>query len=107
MRFLISVIDDTAGLATDNEMAAIDEFNDRLQADGRWVFACGLSDPSASTVIDNRGGAGIVSDGPLIDSPEHVSGFWIIDASDRDSAFALATEGSHACNRKVELRALL
>lgn len=107
MRFLISVIDDTAGLATDDEMAAIDEFNDRLQADGNWIFACGLSDPSTATVIDNRGGAGIATDGPLIDSPEHVSGFWIIDAADRESAFALATEGSHACNRKVELRALL
>lgn len=106
MRFLISVIDDTAGLASDDEMAAIDAFNDRLQADGHWVFACGLTDPSSATVIDNRAGAGKVTDGPLIDTPEHVSGFWIITAADRDEALALATEGSKACNRKVEVRAL-
>lgn len=107
MKYLISVIDDTAGLATRDEMTAIDTFNDRLLADGHWVFACGLADPAASTVIDNRKGAGILTAGPLIDSTEHMSGFWIITAPDGDSALNLATEGSNACNRKVELRALL
>lgn len=106
MKFLISVIDDTTGLATDDEMASIDEFNDRLQAEGHWVFACGLTDPGDATVIDNRAGAVKVTKGPLIDSPEHVSGFWIITAPNSDSALELAAEGSRACNRKVELRAL-
>jgi hypothetical protein len=36
MQFLVSVIDDTAGLATAEEQAAIDVFNDRLQAEGHW-----------------------------------------------------------------------
>ena len=106
MKFLISVINDTAGLATHDEMAAIDTFNDRLQNEGHWVFACGLTDPSAAMVIDNRRGAGIVTDGPLIDSKEHVSGFWIITAPAADLALELAMEGSNACNRKVELRTL-
>jgi hypothetical protein len=39
MQYLVSVIDDTAGLATEDEMAAINVFNDRLQAEGHWVFA--------------------------------------------------------------------
>ena len=43
MQYLVSVIDDTAGLATPDEMAAIDVFNDRLQAEGHWVFAGGLA----------------------------------------------------------------
>jgi len=30
MQYLVSVIDDTAGLATPSEMAAINAFNDRL-----------------------------------------------------------------------------
>jgi len=37
MRYLVSVIDDTAGLATPDEMAAINAFNDRLKAEGHWV----------------------------------------------------------------------
>jgi hypothetical protein len=43
MRYLVSVIHDAAGLATPDEMAAIDVFNDRLDAEGHWVFAGGLS----------------------------------------------------------------
>ena len=45
MQYLVSVIDDTAGLATPDEMAVIDVFNDRLKAQGHWVFAGGLGDP--------------------------------------------------------------
>ncbi len=47
-----------AGLATPDEMAATDAFNDRLQAEGHWVFGGGLGAPSTATVIDNRGGGG-------------------------------------------------
>ena len=32
MQYLVSVIDDQTGSATPDEMAAIDAFNDRLQA---------------------------------------------------------------------------
>ena len=58
MQYLVSVIDDGTGLATPDEMAAIDAFNDRLRAEGHWVFAGGLGSPSPATVIDNRGGRG-------------------------------------------------
>jgi hypothetical protein len=42
MQYLVSVIFEGDGLATPDEMAAIDEFNDRIRADGHWVFAAGL-----------------------------------------------------------------
>jgi len=58
-------------------------------------------------VIDNRAEAAIVTDGPFVETKEWVSGFWIIDAPDRDTAVALATEGSKACNRRVEVRSFL
>jgi hypothetical protein len=53
MQYLVSVIDDTAGLATSDEMAAINAFNEK--AEGHWVFAGGLAAPSTATVIDNLG----------------------------------------------------
>jgi hypothetical protein len=107
MQYLLSVIDDTTGLATPDEMAAIDVFNDRLQAEGRWVFAGGLAAPSSATVIDNRGGEALFTDGPFLESKEYLAGFWIIEAADLDLALKLATEGSKACNRKVEVRPFL
>jgi hypothetical protein len=58
-------------------------------------------------VIDNRGAEAVVTDGPFLESKEHVAGFWIIEAADLDVALKLAAEGSKACNRKVEVRPLL
>jgi hypothetical protein len=104
MQYLVSVIDDTTGLATPDEMAAIDVFNDRLMAEGYWVFAGGLAAPSSATVIDNRGEEALFTDGPFLESKEYLAGFWIIEAADLDVALRLATEGSKACNRKVEVR---
>jgi hypothetical protein len=107
MQYLVSVIDDTAGLATPDEDAAIDVFNERLQAEGHWVFAGGLAAPSSATVIDNRGAEPIFTDGPFVESKEHVAGFWIMEAADLDVALKLAAEGSKACNRKIEVRPIL
>ena len=107
MQYLVSVIDDTAGLATRDEMAAIDVFNDRLKAEDYWVFAGGLAAPSSATVIDNRGEEAMFTDGPFVESKEYLAGFWIIEAADLDVALKLAAEGSKACNRKIEVRPFL
>jgi hypothetical protein len=107
MQYLVSVIDDTAGLATPDEDAAIDTFNERLKAEGHWVFAGGLGAPISATVIDNRGEEAMFTDGPFLESKEHLAGFWIIEAADLDVALKLAAEGSKACNRKIELRPFL
>jgi len=107
MQYLVSVIHDQPGLATPDEMAAIDAFNDRLQAEGHWVFAGGLASPSAATVVDNRDGEAVFIDGPFVESKEFLAGFWILEAPDLDVALKLATEGSRACNRRIEVRPFL
>ena len=107
MQYLVSVIFDRDGLATEDEQAAIDVFNDRLVAEGHWVFAGGLAAPSAATVIDNRGEQAVFSDGPFVESKEYLAGFWIIEVADLDVALKLAAEGSKACNRKIEVRPFL
>jgi len=108
MQYMVSVIDDDdAGRATDEEMAAITTFNKGLQADGYWVFAGGLGSNSDATVIDNRNGEALITDGPFLESKEHLAGFWIMEAPDLDVALKLATEASKVCNRKVEVRPVL
>ena len=107
MKYLVSVITDSAELATPEERAAIDVFNDRLQAEGHWVFAGGLAGPSSATVIDNRGDEAMFTDGPFLESKEYLAGFWIMEAADLDVALKLAAEGSKACNRKLEVRPFL
>jgi hypothetical protein len=107
MQYLVSVIDDTDGRASEDEQSAIDEFNEQLQADGYWVFAGGLGAPTNATVVDNRNGQVLFTDGPFVESKEHLAGFWILDAPDLDVALDLAARGSKACNRKIEVRPFL
>lgn len=107
MKFIIFVIDDQTDKAGADEMAAIDEFNKMLQANNHWITAAGINHGAAATVLDNRGGAGIIQVGSLYDDAEHYSGFWLIEAADREEALKLAAAGSRACNRKVELRPYL
>ncbi|MBY8874578.1 YciI family protein [Micromonospora sp. PLK6-60] len=106
-QYLMSVLADTTGLATAEEMAAIDVFNEQLQADGHWVFAGGLAAPDTATVVDARHGEPVFTDGPYLESKEHIAGFWIVEAPDLDVALRLAAGGSKSCNRRVELRPLL
>ncbi|MEU5531366.1 YciI family protein [Micromonospora chersina] len=106
-QYLMSVLTDTVDLATDEEMAAIDIFNEQLRADGHWVFAGGLASPASSTVVDGRDGEPVFTDGPYVESKEHVIGFWIIEAPHLDVALRLAASGSKHCNRRVELRPFL
>jgi len=106
-QYLLSVLFDSNDLATEEEQAAIDVFNERLQTDGHWVFAGGLASPSTATVVDARGGEPVFTDGPYVESKEHMVGFWIIDAPHLDVALRLAAEGSKACNRRIELRPIL
>jgi hypothetical protein len=107
MQYMVSVIADRANSGTEEEMVAIDAFNRQVQADGHWVFAGGLAGPETATVIDNRGGQALFTDGPFVESKEFLAGFWVFEAPDLDVALRLATAGSRACNRRVEVRPFL
>jgi hypothetical protein len=84
--------------------AATAAFNDKLRADGYWVFAGGLESASTATVVDGQGETPVITDGPYLETKEVIGGFWIIDAPDLDVALKLAAEGSKACRGKVEVR---
>ena len=108
MRFIIFVIDSQPnGSASSDEMVAIDAFNDSLQKNGHWITAAGINASIKAISIDNRGGLNQVKRGHSLQGDEYFSGFWIIEAADEDEAVHLASEGSKACNRKVEVRAYL
>ena len=79
-------------------------FNDKLEREGHFVFANGLANASTATVVDGRGTAPVLTDGPYLESKEYIGGFWVIEAPDLDIALALATEASKACRGKVEVR---
>jgi hypothetical protein len=104
MRFLVSVIDDKADPGSTDRLPAISAFNERLVADGYWVFAGGLADTEDATVIDNRGEQPLFTDGPFVESKEYLAGVWVWEVPDLEVARRLAAEASKVCDRKIELR---
>lgn len=93
--------------ATAEEAAAINVFNEMIEASGQRIFAAGIAGPDTSMVFDNRRGVGLVSAGSIGVSKEFMAGFWIIEAENFDAANVLAAEASFACNRRIEVRPLL
>ena len=79
-------------------------FNDKLQADGYWVFGGGLEPATTATVVDGQGETPVMTDGPYLETKEAIGGFWVIEAPDLDVALKLAAEGSKSCRGKVEVR---
>jgi hypothetical protein len=84
--------------------AATGTFNEKLQAEGVWVFAGGLQTHDATTTVDNTGAEAIITDGPFAETKEYLGGFWIIEAPDLDAALKWAAEGSKACGNRVQVR---
>ena len=107
-QYMLAVHDDGSDPYEPDELQTVydtvDQFNQQLQADGYWVFGGGLQPIDASTTIDATGDEVITTDGPHIESKEHLGGFWIIEAPDLDVAKRLAAEASAACRGPVEVR---
>ena len=83
---------------------AVDAFNQRIIADGMWVFGGGLERIESATTVDGTGADAIVTDGPFVETKEYLGGFWVIEAPDLAAAHTLAAEASNACQGKVEVR---
>lgn len=90
--------------AMEAAFAATGAFNETLREQGYWVFAGGLAPGTTATVVDGRGEAPVMTDGPCLETKEVIGGFWIIEVPDLDVALALAAAGSKACGGTVEVR---
>ena len=109
-QYLMSVHGDEADFAnlTPDDMQRmfrqVDAYNNELQAAGRWVFGGGLQPATTATVVRTDGGETTLTDGPYLETKEHIGGFWVITAADLDAALRWAAEGSKACQGRVEVR---
>jgi len=93
---------------TDATIEAIHALNRDMIAAGARKLACGLSPAgSARSLRPQPGGKVLVTDGPYIESKEHIGGFWILEAADIDEALAWARKGAIACGASAEVRELL
>ena len=84
----------------------ISALNREMMAAGVRVFAGGLAPVrQAMSVRRKADGAVFTSDGPYIETKEHIGGFWILECADMDAALAWGRKAAVACRAPVEVRA--
>ena len=70
----------------------------------RWRSAIG---GHAKSLRKQPGGEVIITDGPYLETKEHIGGFWILDAANMDEAVAWGRKAVVACRASVEVREFL
>lgn len=84
--------------------ADVEAFNKTVRERDAWVFAGGLHPPASATVVHERDGEFLLTDGPFSEAKEHIGGFWVIKAPDLDAALDWAKKATVACRAPVEVR---
>jgi hypothetical protein len=86
----------------------IHKLNEEMDAAGARVFAGGLSAASnAKSLRAQPDGKVLITDGPYLETKEHIGGFWILEAANLDEALAWGRKAVIACRAPVEVRELL
>ena len=90
---------------TEAMMEEIHALNREMIAAGVRKFACGIAPArNAKTLQRQPDGKVLVTDGPYLETKEHVGGFWILQAADLDEAIAWGRKAAVACRAPVEVR---
>lgn len=83
----------------------IDALNEEMIAAGARLFAGGLRPASsAKSLRAQPGGKVVITDGPYLETKEHIGGFWILEAANLDEALAWGRKAVVACRAPVEVR---
>ena len=83
----------------------IDTLNEEMDAAGARIFAGGLLPASsAKSLRAQPDGKVLITDGPYLETKEHIGGFWILEAADLNEALAWGRKAAVACRAPVEVR---
>jgi hypothetical protein len=83
------------------EMRALEE---AMKAAGAWLFSGRLTEPDMATVVRVSAGDALTTDGPFVESKEHLAGFYIVEADDLDAALGWATKTAAIIGKPIEVR---
>jgi hypothetical protein len=86
-------------------MRDIHALNREMVAAGVRVFVGGLTAASeARSLRAQPDGKVLVTDGPYLETKEHIGGFWVLEAANLDEALAWGRKAVIACRAPVEVR---
>jgi hypothetical protein len=83
----------------------IDMLNAEMNASGIVVFVGGMDVARNAKSIRVKGGHPVVSDGPYLETKEHIGGFWVLTLPSIEEAVEWGKKAAVACRAPVEVRA--
>jgi hypothetical protein len=86
---------------SDQQLGALER---ELKSAGAWVVSGRLHDPATATVVRMADGEVLTTDGPFVESKEHLGGFYVIQAEDLDAALGWASRITGAIKVPIEVR---
>jgi hypothetical protein len=110
-RYMLSVHSDeraTRAPVTDEDMRRsfeqLGSIEEEMKSTGTWVFSGKLHESATATVVRVNGGELLTTDGPFVESREHLGGFYIIEAADLDAALGWAAKVTGVIGAPIEVR---
>jgi hypothetical protein len=83
----------------------IDALNEEMKAARIRVFVGGLQPAGSAVSLRSKPGGGVlITDGPYLETKEHMGGFWVLEAADLEEALAWGRKAAVACRAPVEVR---
>jgi hypothetical protein len=75
-----------------------------MKAAGILIFTGGLDDAAPVFSVDASSGAPLFTDGPFVETKEHIGGFAVVDVADEEAARLWAGKIAVACGWPQEVR---
>lgn len=106
--YLIAFNDDWVPDLTDEQFAAcgarVRELREEMRAAGVLIFTGGVDTDAPAFSVDAVDGEPVFSDGPFVETKEHLGGFALVDVEDDDAARHWAGKIAVACGWPQEVR---
>jgi hypothetical protein len=85
-------------------LARVNAFTDECARRGVSIAGHPLRSETTATTVSVRGGRTLVTDGPFIETHEHLGGYYVLDCRDLDEAVELAALCPMAEEGSIEVR---
>jgi len=91
---------------SDDRVKAVTDYVREVKDAGVLVAVEQLTHSDTATTVRVRGGDRLLTDGPFMETKEHLLGFFVLEVPDLDSALQWAERMPAACFGTVEVRAV-
>lgn len=110
MKFLLQIyMEENAMTEAEREQCYVDSTRlaEELHSKGQLLSVNPLQPVSTAATVRIRDGKRVVTDGPFAETREHLGGYFLVEAKDRDEAISIAERIPGARKGTVEVRPVL